>query len=119
LPKRLHSATQPDTAPGTVTGPQPRIDIAARPSNALRACRAGERPDAFSPTTSPPKIPSTNPSPPIPLVVGSSTVIAAAVATAASAALPPRRSISSPACAASGWLVATAIDPQTAGRRAS
>jgi hypothetical protein len=44
---------------------------------------------------------------PMPLAVGSTTVSAAAVAIAASTALPPRRSMASPACAASGWPVAT------------
>ena len=44
---------------------------------------------------------------PIPLDTGSTTASVIAVATAASTALPPRASIASPACVASGWLVAT------------
>ena len=48
-----------------------------------------------------------NMSPPMPALCGSVTPSIAAVATAASTALPPCFSMSSPACAASGWLVAT------------
>ncbi len=43
----------------------------------------------------------------MPFEVGSSTVRAMAVATAASQALPPCWIMLRPACAASGWLVAT------------
>ena len=50
-----------------------------------------------------------NPSAPMPLLVGSTTVRHIAVATAASKALPPFLSISSPAWAAKGWLVATQL----------
>src|SRR5262245_12681547 len=46
-------------------------------------------------------------SPPMPALCGSTTPSIAAAATAASAALPPSRRTWSPACAASGWLVAT------------
>ena len=46
-------------------------------------------------------------SPPGPTIIGSTSVSMAAVATAASMALPPFLRMSSPACAASGWLVAT------------
>jgi hypothetical protein len=53
----------------------------------------------------------------MPVIVGSTTLSAAAVATAASAALPPLRSISRPACAASGWLVATAARRAISGER--
>ena len=43
---------------------------------------------------------------------------AAAIATAASTALPPSSSIRNPACAANGWLVATApLRAITADRR--
>src|SRR5262249_8337668 len=48
-----------------------------------------------------------NRSAPMPLLVGSTTVSAIAQARAASTALPPFCSIRKPACAASGWLVAT------------
>jgi hypothetical protein len=47
------------------------------------------------------------------LLFGSSTVIAAAVATAASTALPPCRMTCSPACAASGCVVATTFRAKT------
>ena len=46
---------------------------------------------------------------PMPFVTGSTTVSATAVAIAASTALPPLASMASPACAASGWLVATQL----------
>jgi hypothetical protein len=49
----------------------------------------------------------TKTSPPIPALPGSTTFSTAAVATAASIALPPARNTCRPACAASGWLVAT------------
>ena len=48
-----------------------------------------------------------NRSPAGPTFIGSTTLSTAAVATAASIALPPFFRMSSPACAASGWLVAT------------
>src|SRR5690606_12852858 len=47
-------------------------------------------------------------SPPMPVLMGSTTASTAAMATAASAAVPPRRRTSKPAAAARGWLVATA-----------
>ena len=54
----------------------------------------------------------------MPFEVGSTTVRAMAVASAASTALPPARSTSSPAWAASGWLVATApLVAKTGSRR--
>ena len=43
----------------------------------------------------------------MPQLIGSTTPIIALAAIAASAALPPALSTSSPACDASGWLVAT------------
>src|ERR1700722_12094570 len=46
-------------------------------------------------------------SPARPVFIGSTTLSTAAVATAASMALPPFIRIWRPACAASGWLVAT------------
>ena len=47
------------------------------------------------------------PAPASPDMKGSTTLSAAAVAATASKALPPRRSISAPAFAASGWAAAT------------
>ena len=43
----------------------------------------------------------------MPFITGSTTVSVIAVAIAASIAVPPRRSMARPACAASGWVVAT------------
>jgi hypothetical protein len=48
-----------------------------------------------------------NRSPPTPFIIGSVTPRAAFAAIAASTALPPCSSISMPAAAASGWLLAT------------
>jgi hypothetical protein len=45
----------------------------------------------------------------MPFVTGSTTVSVTAVAIAASTALPPLASMASPACAASGWQVATQL----------
>ena len=54
----------------------------------------------------------------MPQLIGSTRPIMASVAMAASAALPPALRMSSPTCAASGWLVATmpwlAIDGRAA-----
>ena len=47
-----------------------------------------------------------NMSPPIPVIIGSTTLSTAAAVTAASIALPPCCSTSRPAAVASGWLVA-------------
>ena len=52
----------------------------------------------------------------MPLEVGSTTVSAIAAATAASIALPPRSSMRRPACAASGWDVATTLRASTGMR---
>ena len=51
------------------------------------------------------------------VLLGSTSVSTAAVATAASIALPPFFSMSSPAFAASGWLVATTPRRPMAGER--
>ncbi len=48
-------------------------------------------------------------SPPMPFMTGSTTVSAIALAMALSMALPPSYSMRSPACAARGWLVLTAL----------
>ena len=68
-----------------------------------------ERPLAFRPTSlsSLARYTMANMSPPSAVLCGSMTVSTAAVATAASIALPPFFKMSSPASAASGWLVAT------------
>jgi hypothetical protein len=52
-------------------------------------------------------------SPPIPLLVGSTTVKVIAAAKAASTAFPPRMSILIPACAANGCEVATVFRAKT------
>ena len=61
----------------------------------------------------------TNPSPPMLEPAGSATPSANATAMAASTALPPLRSITMPACAASGWFATTApLLPICGGRNA-
>jgi H+/gluconate symporter-like permease len=52
---------------------------------------------------------STNMSPPMPFITGSTTVSAIAAASALSMALPPLYSMLRPACAASGWLALTTL----------
>ena len=88
---------------------------AAQVGSALAA--AGARPDALRPASSRPSQTIAKRSEPMPLLTGSTTVSVIAVATAASAALPPLASIESPACAASGWLVATTFRARTGCRR--
>ena len=53
----------------------------------------------------------------MPLLQGSTTVSVIAVASAASTALPPRASIATPACVASGCDVATTFAAQIGCRR--
>ena len=48
-PKRRFKATQPATAPGTVTASQPRSGIAGRPVKRSGVQAAGDRPDEFRP----------------------------------------------------------------------
>ena len=51
-------------------------------------------------------------------IIGSTTPSASEIAAAASTALPPERSVSSPACVASGWLAPTApLRPMISVRR--
>jgi hypothetical protein len=116
LPHLSCRARQPETAPGTVTGSQPLSGI--RPSGSFSGVRArGLLPEAFRPWSSPSQTMAKR-SPPMPLEVGSTTVRQAAMAMAASTALPPFKSISIPAKAARGWLVATAPRlPRTTWRR--
>ena len=82
---------------------------------ASRARPAGERPLALRPCSSPSQL-SAKASLPMPLAVGSTTVSVAAAQTAASAAVPPSTSTCSPACAASGWPVATTFAARTGMR---
>ncbi len=79
---------------------------------------AGARPLAFSPVSSPSRQTSAKQSPPTPVDIGSTTHSTAAAASAASIALPPRSRARSPACVASGWLVATIPRAATALARA-
>src|SRR4029450_5383339 len=78
---------------------------------------AGARPDALSPTSSPPVHRIAKRSEPRPLLHGSTTVGGIAVASAASPALPPLASIAMPACVASGCDVATTLRANTGCRR--
>ena len=78
---------------------------AARSASAESARGAG--PDAFRPCSFSPSHTIAKASLPMPFEVGSTTVRVIAVASAASTALPPACRAASPACAASGWLVAT------------
>jgi hypothetical protein len=58
-----------------------------------------------------------NKSEPMPLLHGSTTVSVIAIASAASIALPPRSSIATPACVASGCDVATTLSAKIGWRR--
>ena len=114
-------ATQPATAPGTVTESNPRLGGAFASTPYLcRKCSAvharGARPEALSPCSSLPSHRIANASLPRPLLTGSQMVMAAAAAMAASTALPPFHSIRKPACAASGCEVDTMLRANT-GRR--
>ena len=102
-PKRREASAQAAGMPGTSTAYQPRSGI--RPKRSRRKSGSASRgagPEEFSPCSRPPDQISAKASPPRPFEVGSSTVRQAAAAIAASIALPPRRSMSSPAWAASG-----------------
>ena len=90
--------------PGTVTAGQPSRGMPPMRRSVSASASAGVRPEELSPCSRPSAQMSAKASPPRPLDVGSVTVSAAAAAIAASTALPPRRSISSPASAARGWL---------------
>ena len=90
----------------------------------LRQCRrsasgvhaAGARPEAFSPCSRLPSQISAKASPPMPFIVGSTTVSVIAAARAASMALPPRAKAAAPACDASGCDVATTLRAMTGWR---
>ncbi|MCY1517340.1 hypothetical protein D9M68_520180 [compost metagenome] len=121
LPKRSLIATQPRTAPGTVTESMPRIGgvAASAPYLALKYAGVqafGAGPEAFRPCSSLPSHRMQKASLPRPLLTGSTSVITAAVAMAASTALPPCCRMRRPACAASGCEVATTLRAKT-GRR--
>src|SRR4051794_22789224 len=110
-PSFERSASQPATAPGTVTVWMPLCGIALSPCDLSSAgvSPAGAQPQAFNPCSAPVRPSDTiaNKSPPIPLDCGSTSPMTALVAIAASMALPPRSSTCTPARAASGWLAAT------------
>src|SRR6185369_15067283 len=121
LPKRSLSATQPATAPGTVTESKPRLGglTASAPYLRLKCSvvhAAGALPEAFRPCSCWPSHTIANASLPRPLLTGSQIVMAAAAAIAASTALPPFHMMRSPACAASGCEVETTLRAST-GRR--
>ncbi len=116
LPRRLDSATQAETAPGTVMAFQPVSGMPPSFSKYSGVHAAGERPEALRPCSSLPSQTMANPSLPRPQPVGSTTVSAMAAAIAASTALPPASSIRSPACAASGCEADTTLRPITALR---
>ena len=116
-PKRCDSATQALTAPGTVTLSQPVTGIVVWRAKRSAVHPAGERPEAFRPVSRSPSQTMAKASLPTPLLHGSTTVNVMAVATAASTALPPRRRMSTPAAAASGWEVATTLRASTGARR--
>src|SRR5205807_1345432 len=110
-PKRAARSLQAATAPGTV------IDRGPELSTPPPSSRAGERPEPFRPTSSPSHQSCANASPPIPVSGGSATVRTAAAVSAASTEFPPSSSARTPACVASGWLVATSARRVTVGRR--
>ena len=109
LPKRSDSAFQPATWPGTVTEPQPFSGILSCPSKYCGVQSEGAPPLEFKPCNLPSCHTSTNMSPPIPFMTGSTTVSAIAQASALSMALPPWYNMLNPACAAKGWLALTAF----------
>lgn len=100
-----------------MTESQPVSGMWARPLKRSGVQAAGERPDPLRPWRCSPVQTIAKASPPMPFEVGSTTVSAMAAARAASTALPPSWSISRPACAARGWLVATTFRAKTGTRR--
>ena len=109
VPWRASSSDHPSTAPGTVTDRAPLDGMRAWPARTSASHDAARPvgPLAFSPCSRPSGSHTiANRSPPMPVIVGSTTARTAAAVTAASTALPPRRSTSRPADEASGWLVA-------------
>lgn len=121
LPKRSLIATQPRTAPGTVTESMPRIGGARVASPYLfrkysRVQARGAGPEALRPCSCSPSHRIAKASLPRPLLTGSTSVMTAAVAIAASTALPPCCRMRSPACAASGCEVDTTLRANTGMR---
>ena len=111
VPCSARMVSHPCTVPGMDTEKGPSWGICRCPAARSRSMDAapGARPLPFRACTffSPSWRTRANISPPTPVDSGSTTLRVAAAATAASTALPPCISICSPACAASGWLVAT------------
>ena len=112
VPKRFSSASYPETAPGTVAAFTPLFGTVFTPSFCVKNSGvqpAGAQPPEFNAYSFLSFADQTraNRSPPMPVSFCEVTSRTAPVATAASMALPPLRSISSPASAASGSLVAT------------
>src|ERR1700683_2566005 len=116
LPNRRDNSLQTETAPGTVTESQPVAGIVLHPAKRSARQAAGERPEPFRPCSRCPSQTMANASLPMPLDTGSTTAAAIAAPRAASTALPPCSSMRSPACAASGWLVATTLRASTGMR---
>ena len=113
LPQRLCISTHADTQPGTLALCQPRCGIVFHAETKSGVHPAGERPDAFRPCSRLPSQMMAYASEPMPLETGSTRVSVIAVARIASTALPPAASICKPACAASGWVVATTLAAST------
>ena len=103
------SSTQSDTAPGTLTVPQPTLGIAASPAYLSGVISAGEWPEALRPTSLVPSHRMQKASEPMPFIVGSVIVMAIAAASAASTALPPLASMRRPAVEAKCCEVATTL----------
>ena len=110
MPCAASSASQAETAPGTVTawGDVSPSEAMPCPSNQSMLAAAGARPEPLSATTrpSPAGAYRQKQSPPIPVECGSITPSTATAATAASMALPPARSTSSAVSVAAGMEVA-------------
>ncbi len=112
LPKRFNNASYPAIAPGTVAAFTPDPGTLFTRSLSVKNCgvhAAGAHPPEFSAYSFLSRADHTSAkrSPPMPVSFCEVTSRTAPAATAASMALPPCRSISRPACAASGSLVAT------------
>ena len=112
-PNFRDSVDHRSTAPGTVTVSQPSCGILLQRAKRSGVQASGERPEPFKPYSLFPSQTMAKASLPIPLLVGSTTVNAIAEAKAASTAFPPRSIILSPACAANGLDVATALRANT------
>ena len=106
---------------GDGAGDRGGVPALVRHRRAVEALRASRRPASGRRRSGrcslPPSQTMAKRSLPRPLLTGSTTVSAIAVAIAASTALPPFCSIESPACAASGCVVATQFRASTGMRR--